>query len=336
MKIKALFILLLSLVNYYFVLSQSQVTPQRLGFRELRMMYNGDTVKVLVQSKKGEENMPKPLFLFCEGSLPQPTIKHDGDIIYDVFPFNFNQYITKFHLVIINKPFIPVVGEKSKLGHNFTYLNDLGKIPYEYVIRNHLDYYAERNIEILKLLLKKSWVFPETLIVAGHSQGSIVASKMASDFDKITHLIYSGGNPLGRILRSISGTRKREKDSVSLSEFWFENWEIAVEDSNNTVPNGKWVVSFNTFHDFSLPQMPYLMPLNIPILVTYGTKDESCPFNDYLRIETIRQKKDNFTFIEYTGTEHNYYPVDSLGNVNYQIRNWDKVGEDWLEWILDN
>ena len=57
MIIKALLILLLSLSNYHFVLSQNKVTPESLGFRELNMMYKGDTVKVLLKSKKNNKKV---------------------------------------------------------------------------------------------------------------------------------------------------------------------------------------------------------------------------------------------------------------------------------------
>jgi hypothetical protein len=72
----------------------------------------------------------------------------------------------------------------------------------------------------------------------------------------------------------------------------------------------------------------------MPVLVSYGTKDFSSPYNDYLRVEMMRQKKNNFTFKAYIGTEHNYFPLKPNGEINYDIFNWDKVANDWRQWLL--
>ena len=65
---------------------------ENFGFRHLQLIYKGDTVDVLIKSKKGEEFKRKPLFLFCQGSLPiLLIIKYDENGkqgIYHVFVFN--------------------------------------------------------------------------------------------------------------------------------------------------------------------------------------------------------------------------------------------------------
>ncbi|MEI9908220.1 MAG: hypothetical protein WDO71_00215 [Bacteroidota bacterium] len=66
--------------------------PENYGFRHLQAAYKGDKVDILVKSKKGEEQKKKPLFLFCQGSLPIPLlITYDDNGkkgIYPVFVFN--------------------------------------------------------------------------------------------------------------------------------------------------------------------------------------------------------------------------------------------------------
>jgi hypothetical protein len=46
----------------------------------------------------------------------------------------------------------------------------------------------------------------------------------------------------------------------------------------------------------------------------------------------LRQKKKNFTFKAYIGLEHNFFPLTSAGQPNYNIFNWNKVANEWLEW----
>lgn len=59
--------------------------------------------------------------------------------------------------------------------------------------------------------------------------------------------------------------------------------------------------------EFSERPIQYLIRLKIQVVVCYGTKDWSTPFNDYLRVETIRDQKTNFTYNAYIGTEHNFF-----------------------------
>ena len=79
-------------------------TPQDFGFRHIVYKYKTDNVDVLIKSNKGEEDISKPLFFFCQGSLPLPLIKYHGKDIFGVFPFNPDSLSIKYHLVIISKP----------------------------------------------------------------------------------------------------------------------------------------------------------------------------------------------------------------------------------------
>ena len=85
--------------------------------------------------------------------------------------------------------------------------------------------------------------------------------------------------------------------------------------------------------DYSIPPINYLRKVKIPVLVSYGTMDYASPFNDYMRLEFIKDGKTNFTFNSYIGLEHNFFPKDKMGKVNLDIFNWDRVSDDWLKWL---
>lgn len=305
--------------------------PEDFGFRHLQTLYKGDTVDILIKSKKGEELKPKPLFLFCQGSLPQPLIKYDEKGMFGVFTFNPDSLAVDFHLAIISKPYIPIVSDIKTLGETYTYKDSSGAFPYAYTQRNYLDYYVNRNIRAIEFLQKQKWISSNRLVVAGHSEGSTIAAKIASVFPKVTHLIYSGGNPMGRILTIIQQSRGKETDSTMDAERQFEYWQQVASDPGNMTSKGD---TYKATYDFSVPPIQYLLKLKIPVLVSYGTKDAGSPFNDYLRVETIRQKKSNFAFKAYVGTEHNYFPVRVNGDIDYDIFNWDKVADDWRKWLV--
>lgn len=308
--------------------------PEDYGFRHLQTVYKGDTVDILIKSKKGEEQKSKPLLLFCQGSLPQPLIKYDEQSVYGVFPFNPDSLTTDYHIAIVGKPYIPLIAEKKFLGQNFTFVDNTGSYPGKYSERNLLNYYVSRNIEVIKFLRKQHWISKSKLVVAGHSEGSTIAAKLAILYPHITHLIYSGGNPMGRIMSVIEQNRSLETDSIRFGEEKMKYWQSVVADKTNM--NASQGDTYKATYEFSNPPLYYLEKLKIPVLICYGTKDFSAPFNDYLRVDAIRKRKDNFTFKAYIGTEHNYFPLLPDGKPNFEIFNWDKVANDWLKWLKQN
>lgn len=311
-----------------------KINLETLGFRHLITTYKGDKVDILLKSKKGEELKRKPIFLFCQGSLPQPLFKTDGDNSFSVFPFKTDSLEIDYHIVIISKPFIPVEAEVKTLGTNFIY-EDLktGKVPTAYSDRNLLDYYVERNLRVINFLDKLPYVSQSALVVAGHSEGSTIASKLAMKSKKVTHLIYASGNPFGRIMTIIGESRAAETDtdSTRYGETVFNHWQEIINDKGNMdATHGD---TYKTTYDFSVPPIQYLEQLKIPVLICYGTKDMGAPFNDYCRTDFLRKKKKNFTFKAYIGLNHNFFPLTANGQPDYDKFGWDKVADEWRKWI---
>ncbi|MBZ4190118.1 hypothetical protein [Niabella beijingensis] len=306
-------------------------TPEDFGYRYIQTTFRGDPVDLLIKSKKGEEKIKKPLFLFFQGSQPQPLIKTDGAASYSVFPFHTDSLAVFYHLVIIGKPYIPVIADKKELGANMMYLDSAGNIPLNYAERNLLSYYTQRANHIIRYLQSLPFIDPRELIVAGHSEGSTISAEVAFTNKRVTHLIYSGGNPIGRIMNMIGPARFFEKDSSAQAENVFQLWEQATREPEK-INYGKGDTN-KSLVEFSAPLLPRLLTLKIPVLVSYGSRDWCTPFNDYFRVECIRLKKKNIVFNTYIGTEHNYFPVDREGNINYEAFNWNKVAGDWLKWL---
>lgn len=308
-------------------------TPKDYGFTHLTFNYKGDKVDILIKSKKGEENQKKPLFFYCQGSMPQPLIKYDEGGVYGVFSFKTDSLAEKYHLVIVSKPYIPLICDTKELGKNFCYIDTTGIFPKQYSDRNLLSYYVDRNISIIEYLQQQAWVSDTRLVVAGHSEGSTIAAKMASVFPAITHLIYSGGNPMGRMMSMIQEARAKEtySDTIRCGEDEIKYWEQVVKDKMNM--DSSQGDTNKAAYEFSYPPIEYLEAIDIPILISYGTKDWGAPFNDFLRIDVIRKGKKNFQFNPYIGTEHNYFPLTSDNKPDYDIFNWDNVANDWLKWL---
>ncbi len=319
-----------------FQLLGQNVTPEQLGFRHVKYNYKSDTVDILIKSKKGEEFKKKPVLFFCQGSLPQPLIKFDEQGTYGVFPFNPDSLAQYYHITIVGKPSIPLIANTKTLGSNFTYIDSLGQFPKNYTKRNVLDYYVNRNIEIINYLRKQHWVSKKKLVLAGHSEGSTIAAKIASTCKWVSHLIYSGGNPMGRIMSMIQQSRSYEADtdSTRFGEDEFQYWTKVV--ANKTSMDLSNFDTYRTTFEFSIPPASYLEKLKIPALICYGTKDWSAPYNDFFRADMIRKHNKNFTFKAYIGKEHNYFPLTSDHKPDYDQFNWNMVANDWLKWLLEN
>jgi len=307
--------------------------PAELGYRHFRLNLGKDTVDVLVASAEGAANDPKPLFLFCQGSLPIPLIVYDDQGTAGIFPFDERRLTQDYHLVIISKPGIPISAHTRTLRPDFTYAEADGHFPKYYLEHNYLDYYVERNNQIIAQLQKYPWVAKNQLVVAGHSEGATIAAKMALKNKRISHVIFASGNPLGRILSMIASSRKSESPASERAESDFHYWEYLLEQDKNKDSIDYYA---RTDYSFSLPPMEYLKKLRIPVLVSYGSVDNNAPYNDYLRIWCIQHQKKNFQFNCYVGLEHNYFGTDANGKTDYGAFHWDDVATDWMAWIKQN
>ncbi|WP_162127722.1 alpha/beta hydrolase [Flavobacterium phycosphaerae] len=270
------FFLLLPLIAF------SQKTPEDFGLRHLVFTYKNDTVDVIIESKKGEETKAKPLFFWCQGSLPQPIIKYDERGLFPVFPFDSKDFLNDFHLVIIAKPAIPVIADVKNLKKNYCVLDEKGNVPLAYSDRNYLDYYADRNNFIISKLLSNPIFLKKNLIVAGHSEGSHIAARMACTNKKIAGLIYSGGNPYGRFLNIVAQSRMEENDNTI-----FDYWSDVVVNKNDKTYNGG--DTYNCTYGFSEPLVDKIEKLKIPVYVAYGTKDYNVAYMDLFYTDVLRK-----------------------------------------------
>lgn len=304
----------------------AQKKPEDFGWRQIDIPYKNSITQLAVRSKPGDENKPKPIFFWCQGSLPAPIIKYDEQGLYGIMPFNDEELIETYHIVIVSKPGVPVMAHLSTLSPNRLYVEN-GAYAKEYTENNHLAFYVERNNYIVKYLLKQPWAAKTGLVVAGHSEGTYIAAKMAGSNKKVTKLIFSSGNPYGRILSILAEDRYKGNDTTTV-----DYWKSIVTDKDEIAQQGT-SDSNKTTYSFSVPIAEDILKLKIPVLYCYGTKDWSAPYNDLLQTEAIRRNKTNITFFTYRNLEHNFFPVNDKMQPDYNIYNWENVGTDWVKWL---
>ncbi len=112
-------------------------------------------------------------------------------------------------------------------------------------------------------------------------------------------------------MTNVARSRVTETDSSKQASLVFENWKGIISSPKSIEGFGD--TNKGTFEFSYPPPMKYLLKLKIPVLVTYGTKDYGLINSaDYFRLEVIRLGKTNFTFKDYIGLEHNYFPVEAI------------------------
>ena len=109
---------------------------------------------------------------------------HGEERINNVFVFNPDSLSIEYHLVIINKPGIPLTADEKSLNADMTYSDSTGKFPKKYIEHNLPDYYVDRDIAVIKLLQTQDWVSGNKLVVAGHSEGSTNCCKACVQFSR--------------------------------------------------------------------------------------------------------------------------------------------------------
>lgn len=280
------------------IYAAAQKVPEDFGFRHIKLSYLNDPVDVIIISKQGEERIPKPIFLFCQDSFPKPVIKYSEKGLYEILPFDYEILLDDFHIVIVGKPFIPIICNSNKLDKDFLFLKDFEKQipPRGYADRNYLDYYVFRNNAVLKQLFKYRWAKTSKLLVAGQGEGSSIAVKMATINKKITHLIYLDGNPYGALATELEVLKlagNSEQSTKNVLNKYREVVATSTEIQYDQLETSKAIFSF------SLPQRNNLMLLKIPVLICYGSHDSQSTFNQLFQMEAIREGKQGIQFCDF-------------------------------------
>ena len=334
---KSLNVLILVVVIQFVSILYAQ-TPEDFGFRHFQYVIEGDTVDVLVKSKKGEEKIKKPLFFAVQGSLAFPLIVHNGEIRTSFTVLEEDFVEDDYHLVMVNKPGVPLIAHTDSLV-NGEYFVDKENYRYSeaYLKKNVRDYYVKRNLAVIDSLINKDWVDPSRLIVSGHSQGSGIAALICDRSTKPTHLIYSAGLPYFSTMLAILH-QERMKEGVEPNpkvEKLFKVWNDVLKEPYKTYDPHR--DSNATLYSFSQNENEILKRLKIPVLISYGTKDESYPYQDMFQLEVMRDRLQHITFTPYVGLGHNYQMRYTDENGKPLRKDYlKKVINDWKDWININ
>lgn len=306
-------------------------------FTQIDLPLSGDTVQLVFTGSERDLREKKGIFLFIQGSMPNPLLMWQDTLTFSSLPFNPKPWTDRYHFVAISKPGIPVLAELDKLNQNYCYVDpSSGKFPEKYRRLNYLEHYLEQHRIALDWLLKQPWADASRVVVCGGSQGATVAARLAAAHKSVTHLIYFSGNPNGRLdeevrriqqqvaTGKINGTQATTQ-LAELQEYWkwlYDNPE-SLDDVAGDPP--KTTVSF------SKPVREYLSGLNIPVLVAFGTADLTAAPCASLPLDFLRLGKKNLTLKVYPNYDHHFFEQKPDGaEPEYKM---DAAFREWMDWI---
>ncbi len=314
---------------------------QQATFTHHQQSYQGNkAIHFLIAGDSSQLKKRKPIFLFCQGSLPNPLIIKTEQGEAGVFPFAYQNYIKDYHLVIISKPGIPIAPKANTLDQRYCYRDSLTNVfPSTFLTNNYTDYYVNSTNIVIDYLYQQPNIDTSQIIIAGHSQGAKIATQVANSNPRVTHLIYLSGNPLGRFDELIrkertavkQGKKTAEEAQEAITQL-YKHWERIWQTPKAT--DKYWGDTHYAWSSFSQPIIEDLLALDIPIWLGYGTADYGSEFCDLIPLYFIQAGKSNLNHHPYVNLEHNFFTVDQTGTPQYEKEPaWDQIATDFFKWI---
>lgn len=323
------------------------LTSQEIGIIEnqatlFKLPMDNDFVEFIIVDNNIDKGKKKPIFLWCQGSLPLPLfgeVENENIFFFGggIANFDYKKIVNDYHLVVISMPKTPVLVKRENLNKQFQYIPDKSKpnsLSMDFLQADYLENYVQRGNLVIDFLTQQKWVDPTKLIIAGHSQGTKVATKLAQS-NPISHLGLFAPNPFGRIDQSIRQARLEaqmgkitwEEADVLINqkyEFYQSAQDTSLYPTNPTLKSWK---------SFSEPFYDDWLQLNIPIYLAYGTEDRVSDLCDIVPIFFIDAKKNHLTLKRHLHLEHNFFEVLENGKIDYNSNHWNKVMDNFLDWI---
>jgi pimeloyl-ACP methyl ester carboxylesterase len=332
-------IIILFLVQISFGQNQKIINNQAIQFS---LKQKNDTIDFILVDTKTDAK--KPIFLFCQGSLPMPLfVKPEKEEMWmiggGITNFDLNEIKKNYHLIVISMPKTPVIANGKDLNKSYCYIpnpNEPDEFDKEYVKSDYLENYEKRANEVFKFLRKQKWVDNSKLVVAGHSQGSKVATVITLNNKNVTHLGLFGANPFGRIDQRIRDYRKNaESKQITWQEAdqKIDSTYQMLRDSYNvdTLKKEPYLLAWKSF---SKPLLNDWLKIKVPTYLAYGTNDIASDLCDLVPIFYIQNSKTNLTYKRYLNLEHNFFEVNDDGRANYEKEHWKEVMNNFVKWTL--
>lgn len=278
----------------------------------------------------------KPTILFLQGSLPAPLIFDMGTFKQVNLPFEASLLTKHYNVVEISMPKTPVSAGMVHLDGDFNYVPDTAKrsvFSPAFLQASYLDNYVARADHVIADLMERPWVKKDSLILIGHSQGAKVAAVVAAENKHVAAVALLGFNAFGRYDESVRRERaKLNSGQLTGAEYQahldtlYQRWKD-INATPNDASSGH--LAWTTF---SIDYVPYLLRIDVPIFIGYGTIDPIAENCDLLPLAFISHGKSNYTLKPYVRLDHNFFELRNGMPDQKNGAHWEDVVGDVLRW----
>lgn len=214
---------------------------------------------------KSESDRSKPIILWIGGSGGQSIWMKVGDKVYGSL-HSLARKVASDHarVITVEKPGVEFCFQPPTPGTAEGCSKD-------FLSEHTLSRWAEANIAALKDVLKEQKGTP-LVLVAGHSEGGIVAAKVAVNQPSVTHVAsLSGGGPT----QLYDMTFMLPKESV------YAEWR-KIEDDPLSIEKFAWGHPYRRWSTFCKESVTGLLTqFNGEIYIAHGTEDRAVPIQSF-------------------------------------------------------
>lgn len=294
-----------------------------------------DSIEFLIINNNVKDK--KPILLWFQGSQPYPLyVKQNEQYTFlggGLDNFNLLKIKDQFHIVVISPPTVPLIVDRDRVSNSYQFVPDLtdpNTPSIEYQKADYLENYVNRANVVMNFLENQSWVDSTFLVVAGHSQGTRVASKFAVLRQPDIIGLFSP-NPLSRLTEMIrTPFFKAKRGDIS--------WDKADKEINYFKNISKWMKneklvqdnpSLKAWKSFSENPIEDWFKIKGKLYIAYGTDDASADLCSIIPIYEDKFLYGSPEIVRYNDLEHNFFSRDD-------IPNWEKVFDKFYEWLINN
>jgi len=329
----------MKIVKYFFFLFSINAAAQsnddqllknvllKFDFIEEKIITQSDTITYYL--KNYHKSKPSNLIVYIQGTDANPifsyNLKDGKPIYYRWFGDDYKNIDSSSTFAIIPKP-----------GMEGIYKDDDISIPKKYYQCNYKEYRVGQIDQSIDHIIHHHMDEVEKVIVYGHSEGAPIASALALENDRITHLGFWSGNVLNNfyefsLFNRIESLKGQISDSLAHENImgiigWYKN---VIENPNSTAldhfgfTNKRWAT-------YEKAPIEELLSIEIPIYAMFASKDESTPIETayLIPIQFMEKRKSNLTFEVCMDCDHSYNRlVDGT-----KVSKWNEVFMDFLNW----
>jgi dipeptidyl aminopeptidase/acylaminoacyl peptidase len=271
----------------------------------------GRTITFYLSRSAGK---PLPLILFIQGSGPQSIwLQRGSQIAGGLQNLLFAQASDKARVLAVEKPGVACFYQPAQPGV-------AEGAPQAFLEEQTLPRWAEANEAALRAACKLPDVDATKILALGHSEGALVAAKVAADMAEVTHVgILSGSGPSQLFDMALTVGDKEAYDT----------WAEIQKDPDSTTKFA-WGHPYRRWSTFcATSTIEQLAKTKAKIFAAAGTEDKSVPFQSFEALRaalSARSADAHFDVVE--GGDHSF---SKQGEKN--VDGFTRIFKDVLDWF---